>query len=83
VQFVESYGTDLCNKSGYQKWLPVKYMILLMSVVQELQEMKNNTLDNHAKKRTNGLLEIVDHARAMDASMIIRKSTQLFSSILV
>ncbi|CAI9292192.1 unnamed protein product [Lactuca saligna] len=80
-QFIESHGNDICNKNGHWKWLPVKYMILILSVVQQLHEKKTLTLDRHGQ-RTNGLLDMVDHAGSMDASMIINKFTKLFTFIL-
>lgn len=81
LQFIESHGSDICNKSGYQEWLPVKYMILILSVVQQLHEMKNTTLDTHAKRRVNGSVDH-HHAGSMDASMIIKKFSKLFTFIL-
>ncbi|KAJ9556344.1 hypothetical protein OSB04_010958 [Centaurea solstitialis] len=81
LQFIQTHGNELCKKSGYREWLPVKYMVLILGIAQELKEMKNRTVDGHAK-RTKGLLEIANNAESMDTSMIIKKLTRSFTSIL-
>nr|XP_043612363.1 uncharacterized protein LOC122584195 isoform X2 [Erigeron canadensis] len=81
LQFIQIHGCELCKNSGYQEWLPVKYMIIILSILQELHELKHRTVDNCAK-RTNVFLEIVDHTEYMDTSLIIKKFTKLFTSTL-
>ncbi|XP_024987092.1 uncharacterized protein LOC112522227 isoform X1 [Cynara cardunculus var. scolymus] len=82
LQFIRTHGNELCKKIGYWEWLPVKYMILILGIAQELHEMKNRTVDSHAKRRTKGLLEVVDHAESMGGSVIIKKFTRSFTFIL-
>ncbi|GJR57300.1 tRNA/rRNA methyltransferase, SpoU family protein [Tanacetum coccineum] len=81
LQFIQTHGNELSKKSGYLEWLPVKYLVLLLSIIQELHEMKNKSILNRAK-RTSGLPGKVNHAGTMDTSMIIRKFTNSFTFIL-
>ncbi|PWA72733.1 tRNA/rRNA methyltransferase (SpoU) family protein [Artemisia annua] len=81
LQFIQTHGNELSKKSGNLEWLPVKFLVLVSSIIQELHEMKNINVLNRAK-RTNGLLGKVDHAGTMDTSMIIRKFAKSFTFIL-
>lgn len=39
VQFIQNYGANICNQSNDMEWIPVKFLILSLSLVHELQIM--------------------------------------------
>ncbi|XP_071706129.1 uncharacterized protein [Rutidosis leptorrhynchoides] len=82
LQFIQTHGNKLGEKSGDHDWLPTKYMIIMLSILQELNVMKTKMVDNRAKLRTDGLVEKVDHPEDIDTSMIIKKLTISFANIL-
>ncbi|KAK1407772.1 hypothetical protein QVD17_39399 [Tagetes erecta] len=41
LQFIHTHGNDLYKMSDCRDWLPVKYMILILSIIQELYEMNS------------------------------------------
>ncbi|KAL8244568.1 hypothetical protein R6Q59_010826 [Mikania micrantha] len=67
LQFIQTYGNDLCKMNDYMEWLPVKYMILTLSIIQELHEMNNRT---------------VVCTSSLETSIIIKNFTESFTFIL-
>ncbi|KAK9079991.1 hypothetical protein SSX86_001666 [Deinandra increscens subsp. villosa] len=67
LQFFHMHGSGLCKMNGYREWLPVKYMILISSFIQELQEINNR----------KGVI-----TSSMDTSVIIENITESFAIIL-
>ncbi|KAJ0644526.1 putative tRNA (guanosine(18)-2'-O)-methyltransferase [Helianthus annuus] len=46
LQFIHTHGNDLCKMNVNGEWLPVKYMILILSIIEELHEMNNRKVVN-------------------------------------
>ncbi|KAI3687012.1 hypothetical protein L1987_80702 [Smallanthus sonchifolius] len=67
-KFIHTHGNDLCKVNDYREWLPVKYMILILSIIQEIHEINNRTVVNTS---------------SVDTSIIIQSFTESFTFILV
>ncbi|KAI3821527.1 hypothetical protein L1987_09095 [Smallanthus sonchifolius] len=67
LQFIHTHGNDLCKMNDYREWLPVKYMILILSIIQEIHEINNRTVVNTS---------------SVDTSIIIQSFTESFTFIL-
>ncbi|KAG7955622.1 hypothetical protein I3843_11G082000 [Carya illinoinensis] len=39
LKFIQNYGANICNQSNDMEWIPVKFLILSLSLVHELQIM--------------------------------------------
>lgn len=85
VQFIQNYDIDLCKENSFSG-AHVKFLILAMSVVQELQKMKERTVDRHVKGRAEwdlALLGIENHISFIEPSNIFEKFTKSYTIILV
>ncbi|KAI7736958.1 hypothetical protein M8C21_026691 [Ambrosia artemisiifolia] len=67
LQFIHRHGNDLCKINVNREWLPVKYMILILSIIQELHEMNKRKISNTS---------------SMDTSIIITNFNESFTFIL-
>ncbi|KAK3029857.1 hypothetical protein RJ639_038291 [Escallonia herrerae] len=49
--FIQNHGIDIFKQNSHSEWAPIKFLILILSVVQELQVMKERTtrcaIDGH------------------------------------
>ncbi|KAI7980638.1 putative methyltransferase TARBP1 [Camellia lanceoleosa] len=85
LTFIQTHGIDICKQNSHLECIPVKFLILALSLIRELQIMQERVADTGKRGRTKtevALLEIVDHLSSTEISVIIEKFSKLFLSIL-
>ncbi|PIA40951.1 hypothetical protein AQUCO_02300016v1 [Aquilegia coerulea] len=62
-KFLQNYGVDICKQHNHLEWLPLKFLILNLSLVQELRIIKMKSVDCSLEGRSNmeSLLDTSDH----------------------
>lgn len=86
MQFIRNHGMDLCKQNNHLAWVPVKFLILILTVVQEFQVMNDRTADSGMKGRTKpdlSLLEILGAPSSKQASILTEKFVKSLTSTLV
>ncbi|PON64645.1 tRNA/rRNA methyltransferase [Parasponia andersonii] len=79
--FIQNHGTNICSQNENLEHLPVKFLILTLSLVLELQTMQERTTEYGIKFRTRSLETIVKLGYA-DAAALYKKFSCVFLSIL-
>ncbi|KAI7987820.1 putative methyltransferase TARBP1 [Camellia lanceoleosa] len=85
LTFIQTHGIDICKQNSHLECIPVKFLILALSLIKELQIMQERewlTLVREVEAAEVALLEIVDHLSSTEISVIIEKFSKLFLSIL-
>ncbi|KAK9275857.1 hypothetical protein L1049_023130 [Liquidambar formosana] len=85
LTFIQNHGINICQQDNQLEWVPVRFLILVLSLVQELQMMQERTADCGNKIRTKsefGLLQTVDRMGSAEASIIFEKFPDCFLFIL-
>ena len=90
MQFIQNQGTKLCSQNKNLEHLPVKFLILTLSLVLELQIMQERTTDYGIKFRTRSefspletMVETMDKLGYAEAATLYKKFTNVFLSIMV
>lgn len=74
VQFMQNHGSDLCNQISCLEWLPVKFHILIMALINEFQVMYRITAESGTNRRSDlHSTENVDDPNSEEASVLIGK----------
>ncbi|KAF5188699.1 tRNA/rRNA methyltransferase (SpoU) family protein [Thalictrum thalictroides] len=78
-KFLRNYGVNICKQRNHLEWLPLKFLILNSSLVQELRIIQMKSVDSSLKGRSNmeSLLDTSDHS-----SVIFDRFTASFLYIL-
>ncbi|KAK3023238.1 hypothetical protein RJ639_043350, partial [Escallonia herrerae] len=78
--FIQNHGIDICKQNSHSDWAPIKFLILILSVVQELQVVKERT----TRCAINGHVwpDIVGHLSSTRASSIFGKFANVFAHFL-
>lgn len=79
MQFVQIYGTKIFRENKNFEWVTVKFLIFILSLVQELQMMQESTADwtvNVSTKTEFGFAE-------SGATIVTKKFVDIFVSVLV
>ncbi|XP_048131853.1 uncharacterized protein LOC115743146 isoform X2 [Rhodamnia argentea] len=85
LMFIKTHGIDICNQSNNSNWLALKYLILLLSLILELQELQGKTAEvnsNFGIKSTPFPLDTVDPLNNRNTLEEYRKFLCFFLSIL-
>ncbi|KAM7494028.1 hypothetical protein LguiB_028637 [Lonicera macranthoides] len=85
LMFFQNHAIDLCKENCHLKWLPVKFLILILSVVLELRIIKDKTADRGKQGRNKlelSLPERENHVVSTKFSYIFGKFDKLFALIL-
>ncbi|KAA8525977.1 hypothetical protein F0562_007922 [Nyssa sinensis] len=85
LTFIRNNGINIRRQDNHSELAPVKFLILVWSLIQELQIMQERMADRGIRVRTRlelGLPEIVDHLSSAEASIIVEKFAELFLFIL-
>ncbi|XP_058009472.1 uncharacterized protein LOC131168902 [Hevea brasiliensis] len=83
--FIHSCGINICKQYNRDGWMPVKFLVLVINLVVEIQMMREITLERRIRIRSqseNSRLETVDQLGYAEASLVCRKFSDLFLSIL-
>nr|GMD79755.1 uncharacterized protein LOC109185383 isoform X2 [Ipomoea batatas] len=85
VQFIQEHGADICKEKILLEWIPAKYLILILSLVYELQLIEDRVVECFTSGRLKMGLDspgkAVDTLLAKD-SRIFEKFTKSFCSLL-
>lgn len=68
LQFVQSNGIKILKQNHDTKYIPVKFLVLSLSIVLELQRTKERVAEYNSKARTD--IGINDHALLDDFSLV-------------
>ncbi|KAG5523748.1 hypothetical protein RHGRI_030659 [Rhododendron griersonianum] len=82
---IRTYGNDVCKQEIQLECVPVKYLILLLSLIQELQIMQQRVAETHKKGRTKLELDLLYKGELFSSAeicVIVEKFAQLCLSIL-
>lgn len=84
MQCIQNHGSNICKQNNLD-WLPVKFLILVSSLVQELQVIKDRTADHHLRrmKTETEIPGMVDSPSFVKETIIFEKFTKLLFSLLV
>ncbi|KAL6974785.1 tRNA (guanosine(18)-2'-O)-methyltransferase, partial [Sarracenia purpurea var. burkii] len=85
LQCIRTSGFDVCKQNNHLECTPVKFLILVLSLIEELQIMQERVTGMGKKERTKlelGLVELVEHSSSAEMSTIIEKFAKLFTSML-
>ncbi|KAL8088926.1 hypothetical protein AgCh_038625 [Apium graveolens] len=74
LMFMQNHGCDLCKQINCLEWLPVKFHILIMALINEFQVMYRITAENGTSRRSDPYLTgNVDDPNSEQASILIGK----------
>ncbi|XP_057476407.1 uncharacterized protein LOC130764285 [Actinidia eriantha] len=85
LMFIRTYGVDICKQNKHREWVPLKFLFLVLSLIEELQIMQERVTDTGNEGRTkveHGSLEIKEHSRSTEIFIIIDQFAKLFLAIL-
>ncbi|XP_052209740.1 uncharacterized protein LOC127813058 isoform X2 [Diospyros lotus] len=83
LKLILSHCTDLCTRSNYLECVPVKLIILILSLIRELQILEDRVADNCKSGRTKAKFDLIEiDMISTEISIILQKFTKLFLSIL-
>ena len=86
LQFIQNYGTIICKQNNDLEWIPVKFFIITLSLVLELQIMKERAAECGTKVRSKSefsMLETVVRLNYKEAAILFEKFAKAFLLILV
>ncbi|XVE57547.1 hypothetical protein DITRI_Ditri04bG0099200 [Diplodiscus trichospermus] len=78
VTFLQNHGTNICEQNNHSEWIPVKFLTLILGLIQEIQEMQSRRHKCDVKIQTKsdiGLLETEEQSSDTEASNIYRMFT--------
>ncbi|CAA3014630.1 uncharacterized protein LOC111390252 [Olea europaea subsp. europaea] len=83
IACIQNHGSNICKQNNLD-WLPVKFLILVSSLVQELQVIKDRTADHHLRrmKTETEIPGMVDSPSFVKETIIFEKFTKLLFSLL-
>uniref|UniRef100_A0A2N9GXM7 Uncharacterized protein n=1 Tax=Fagus sylvatica TaxID=28930 RepID=A0A2N9GXM7_FAGSY len=84
--FIQNYGTIICKQNNDLEWIPVKFFIITLSLVLELQIMKERAAECGTKVRSKSefsMLETVVRLNYKEAAILFEKFAKAFLLILV
>ncbi|KAF3672281.1 hypothetical protein T459_00734 [Capsicum annuum] len=84
-KFIQDHGSNVCDRSNNLEWVPVKFLILLLSFIHELQVLQGRLvgcLKTGSSKTSLGISDKVGQYSMMESSTIFVVFSKLFFSIL-
>ncbi|CAN4078084.1 unnamed protein product [Withania somnifera] len=84
-KFIQDHGANLCDRNNNLEWIPVKFLILLLSFIHELQVLQGRLVDclkTGSSKTSLGLPYKVGQYSIMKSSTIFVVFSKVFFSIL-
>ncbi|KAL4602312.1 hypothetical protein ACB092_10G044100 [Castanea dentata] len=84
-KFIQNYGTDICKQNKDMEWIPVKFLIITLSLVLELQIMQERAAECGTKVRSKSefsMLETVVRLNNGEVSILFEKFVKTFLHIL-
>ncbi|XVF51863.1 hypothetical protein PTKIN_Ptkin04bG0218100 [Pterospermum kingtungense] len=73
--FIQNHGTNICKQNNHSEWMPVKFLILILGLIQEIQVTQNKTSKCGVKiqaKSEIGLLEAEEQSSDTEISNIYK-----------
>ena len=53
MQFIQNHGRDLRTQTNHLEWVPVKFHILILALINEFQAMYRITAESGTNRRTD------------------------------
>lgn len=86
LQFLQNYGNNICEQNLALEWTPLKFLILILSLVQELQIGHERFTYFAADIRTEpelAMISVTEELSSMKACKVFEKFTRPFLYIVV
>ncbi|KAL0326606.1 UNVERIFIED_CONTAM: hypothetical protein Sangu_1738600 [Sesamum angustifolium] len=86
MQFIEDHSGDVCKKKNYSEWAPVKFLILVSRLVEEVQIIQERTAKHCLSGGMKGETDFpgrIDNLSFTEESIIIDKFVVVLLSFLV
>lgn len=86
IQFIQTHALGLCQENNNLDQIPVKFLIVILSLVRELQMMQDRVAEYRSTVRTKSesrALELMDQFGQPDALNLYQKFTNVFILIMV
>ncbi|CAI9095603.1 OLC1v1031591C1 [Oldenlandia corymbosa var. corymbosa] len=83
--FLYDHGSNICKQHNLSEWMPVKFLILLVSLIQELQLIQDRAADGSIGDRMKADLQLLGSTGWVDftaESRMFEKFAKLLNSIL-
>uniref|UniRef100_A0A803PMX3 tRNA (guanosine(18)-2'-O)-methyltransferase TARBP1 n=1 Tax=Cannabis sativa TaxID=3483 RepID=A0A803PMX3_CANSA len=83
--FIQNHGTNICSQNENLEYLPIKFLILTLSLVLELQIMQDRTTEFGIKFRTRAEFfssETINKLGYAESAALYKKFTNVFHSIM-
>ncbi|XP_044477036.1 uncharacterized protein LOC123204445 isoform X2 [Mangifera indica] len=85
LKFIQDIGINICKQNNWKEWKPVKFLILTLSLVSEIQIMQERSDECGIRFRTKSELDslkMVDQYTYPEASFSYEKLANLFPHVL-
>ncbi|KAK4423009.1 putative methyltransferase TARBP1 [Sesamum alatum] len=85
MQFIEDHGGGVCKKKNFSEWEPVKFLILVSRLVEEVQIIQERTAKHCLSGRMKGETDFpgrIDNLSFVEESIIIDKFVVVLLSFL-
>ncbi|KAL0446379.1 UNVERIFIED_CONTAM: hypothetical protein Slati_1765800 [Sesamum latifolium] len=85
LKFIEDHGGDVCKKKNYSEWAPVKFLILVSRLIEEVQILQERTAKHCLSGRMKGETDFpgrIDNLSFTEESIIIDKFVVVLISFL-
>ncbi|XWS49177.1 hypothetical protein CRYUN_Cryun13aG0141400 [Craigia yunnanensis] len=60
VTFIQNNGTNICKQNNHSEWIPVKFLILILGLIQEIQVMQSKTSKRGVKIQTKSEIDLLE-----------------------
>lgn len=83
--FIQDYGSNLCKEKNLFEFVPVKYFIIVSSLVLELEVIQERIAEGPRKEKIKAdpdFPTMLSHINFVKGSTFLKKIAKLFSSIL-
>ncbi|KAK0586054.1 hypothetical protein LWI29_000225 [Acer saccharum] len=85
LQFIQNHGVNICSQNNQKEWVPVKFLILTLSLVLEIENIQERSAEFGIPVRTNSEMDSLDRVHQLthaDAFINYEELAKLFTFIL-
>ncbi|KAK6251036.1 hypothetical protein SCA6_005041 [Theobroma cacao] len=78
LMFIQNHGTNICKQKNNSEWIPVKFLTLILGLIQEIQVMQSRVAKLGVGiqiKSEMGLLETEERPNNVEASIVYKMFT--------
>ncbi|KAK9132748.1 hypothetical protein Scep_012276 [Stephania cephalantha] len=84
-EFLQNFGGKICRQLNHREWLPPKFLVLVLCLIQELWIFKEKLADSSIKAKSNikfDMMGTFDHFNSTEAADVFEMFTHSFRFIL-